>query len=97
MLLTRRFRLLSFCVVKSSNVAKVSIASSSPGIILATLGTLLIATSILTNHRIAVEDKSVYLHAYGSDSTFQMAIPNNQEQKVDPSSDDQKTLDEALN
>jgi hypothetical protein len=59
-----------------SKVVKFSIASSSPGIILASLGTLLIMTSILTNHRIAVKDQSVYLHAYRYNPAFQQAIPS---------------------
>lgn len=67
-----------------SNFAKFSIASSSPGIILATLGTLLIITSIVTNHRIAVEDKPVYLHAYGYQPVAQRAMPGEHEEPVRP-------------
>lgn len=47
-----------------SNVLKLSVSSSSPGIILASLGTVLIITSILTNHRIEIQDRSVYLGNY---------------------------------
>ncbi len=80
-----------------STVAKFSIASSSPGIILATLGTLLIMTSILTNHRIAVEDKSVYLQTYGFTPNFLRSIPGPHVEPADPNNEALKNLDRLLN
>lgn len=44
-----------------SNQLKYEIQSSSPGIILGVLGTVLMAASIVVNHRIEVQDKPVYL------------------------------------
>ena len=79
-----------------TKVAKFSIASSSPGIILATLGTLLITTSILTNHRIAVEDKSVYLNAYAYDPALRLALPSNHEEQIERETTASKTLDQML-
>ncbi len=83
-----------------SDVARFSIASSSPGIILAALGTLLIACSILTNHQIVVEDRPVYFATYQYDSTtVPPAIPSDREDHVDPaetSSDELDRLDQIL-
>lgn len=78
-----------------SKVVKLSIASSSPGIILASLGTLLIMVSILTNHSIAVEDQSIYLQTYGHSLPLQRTIPSNHTEKVE-SENSLKKLDEIL-
>ena len=75
-----------------TKLAKFSIASTSPGIILATLGTLLIVTSILTNHRITVQDRPVYLHVYGYGSTAN--LPSDSEEIIIDESNDLKLLDE---
>jgi hypothetical protein len=45
----------------TSTAANWSIKSSSPGIILAALGTALILATVLTNHRIDVTDSPLYL------------------------------------
>jgi len=44
-----------------SSQLKYEIQSSSPGIILGVLGTVLMAASIVVNHRIEVQDKPIYL------------------------------------
>lgn len=79
-----------------SKFAKISIASSSPGIILATLGVVLIMTSILTNHRIAVEDASVYLPGYGTSSAMRNPLPREHEERVQFDDPNLKALNEAL-
>jgi len=66
-----------------SKVVKFSVVSSSPGIILAALGTALIMTSILTNHRIAVEDASVYLRSQVSKTVFDPVLPSEHVESTD--------------
>ena len=44
---------------------KLSIISSSPGIIFATLGTILMVSTILQHNDITVQDSPLYLNAYG--------------------------------
>lgn len=53
---------------------KVALASSSPGIILSTLGIILISISILSKTNLAVSDKPVYLNGYVNDINAQPII-----------------------
>lgn len=59
-----RLREPTSAIGANSDFVKLSVKSSSPGIILASLGTILITTSILTNHRIEIQDTSIYLGTY---------------------------------
>ncbi len=59
-----------------SNLVKLSVQSSSPGIILASLGTVLIITSIVTNHRIEIQDTSIYLGTYPGAKSVDYIAPN---------------------
>lgn len=59
-----------------NNLVKLSVKSSSPGIILASLGTVLIMTSILTNHRIEIQDTSIYLGNYAGTQSPNYIAPD---------------------
>ncbi len=61
-----RIRESASTVGAESNLVKLSVSSSSPGIILACLGTVLIISSILTNHRIEIQDSAIYLGRYAA-------------------------------
>ena len=73
-----------------------AIASSSPGIILATLGTFLVVTSIMTNHRIAVLDRPVYLIPPGSNVGTPRQIPGPHEEPANPDDVNLDILDDIL-
>ncbi len=49
-------------VTTKTGAADFSIKSSSPGLILAFLGTVLMVTAILTHHEIAVTHNAIYIH-----------------------------------
>lgn len=62
-----------------------SIKSASPGLVLATLGAMLIAIAILSNHRIGVEDAAIYLSPGTASATSEaVAVPADTEESVDP-------------
>jgi hypothetical protein len=70
-----------------SNLVKLSVKSSSPGIILASLGTVLIITSILTNHRIEIQDTSIYLGTYTGAKGIEYIAPDVESEARDMSHD----------
>jgi len=80
-----RLREPTSTVGADSNVLRLSINSSSPGIILASLGTALIITAILTNHRIEIQDQSVYLVRYAGSTSIEDGsfMPLNVESRKD--------------
>ena len=78
-----------------SKVAKFTIASTSPGLILAMLGTFLIITSIVTHHRITVEDRSVYI-AGGLQTELADVVPESHQEEVDSTNEGQQDLDDAF-
>jgi hypothetical protein len=70
-----------------SNLVKLSVKSSSPGIILASLGTVLIITSIMTNHRIEIQDTSIYLGTYAGAKSIDYIAPDVESEAGDVSDD----------
>jgi len=56
-------------------IGKLAIASSSPGLIMATLGTALMMATIVTNPEIKVQDRAVYLGSIQYESTGAGATP----------------------
>jgi hypothetical protein len=78
-----------------SKVAKFTIASTSPGLILAMLGIFLIVMSILTHHQITVEDRPVYI-AGELQRELQDVIPDSHQETADNTNNAQKELDDAL-
>lgn len=71
---------------------EISVKSASPGILLATLGVILMVTTIVTRHLVDVRDAPVYIERWGA----QVKLLGQENQQIDKSNKQQENQRPAL-